>query len=74
MARYLPTIDIWEITEDGRASLQIGQWVKAGPDGPKGRFYGHGSSTVVAFLPNARGRYRSYMATIRDYGRTVRSR
>lgn len=71
MPAFRPTLDIWELTDEQRAELPIGQWVTAGPDGPKGRFYGQGRSTVVAWLGNARGRYRAYMATIRDYGRTV---
>lgn len=74
MGRYQPTVDIWALDDSARASLQIGQWVTAGPDGPRGRFYGQGRSTVVAWVGNARGRYRSYMATIRDYGRTVKAR
>lgn len=72
MARFRPTLDIWELDETERSQLQPGQWVTAGPDGPRGRFYGEGRSTVVAWLGNARGRYRSYMATLRDYGRSIR--
>lgn len=73
MARYRPLIDIWELTEEERSKLAIGQWVTAGPDGPRGRFYGHGRSTVVAWLDRAKGRYRSYMAFHASYGRSVRT-
>lgn len=69
--RFQKTIDIWTLSEEQRAALQPGQWVIAGNGGSKGRFYGQGASTVVAWTGNARGRYRSYMATIRDYGKTV---
>lgn len=71
MPAFRPALDIWELTDAQRAELPIGQWVTAGPDGPKGRFYGQGRSTVVAWVGNARGRYRTYMAAVRDYGRTV---
>lgn len=72
MARYTKTVDIWTLSDDQRRDLAIGQWVTAGPDGGKGRFYGQGHSTVVAWLGNCKGRYRSYMATIAQYGRQVR--
>jgi hypothetical protein len=74
MARFVPTVDVWTLDETQRAALAIGQWVTAGPDGPKGRFYGQGASTVVAWVGNGRGRWRSYCASIRDYGATVRRR
>ena len=74
MARYTKAVDIWSIDQEGRSRLQIGQWVTAGPGGQRGRFYGASSrSTVVAWLGNARGRYRRYMQTLRDYGRTVKA-
>lgn len=71
MPRYTPTVDIWELTREARRALPIGQWVKAGPDGPRGRFYGEGRSTVVAWRDNGRRDWRGYCAMIRDYGRTV---
>lgn len=72
MSRYTKTIDIWTLTEEERSLLPIGQWVTAGPDGPKGRFMGQGrATTVVAWLENGRGRWRSYMKTIRNYARSV---
>ena len=76
MSRFLPTLDIWTLDDAQRASLQVGQWVTAGQDGPKGRFYGQGRSTVVAWIGNAKGSrdYRGYMATLRDYGRSVTRR
>lgn len=69
--RYVKTFDIWKLDENQRKRIAIGQWVTAGENGPKGRFYGQGRTTVVAWLDNARRDYRSYMANIRDYGRKV---
>lgn len=74
--RYGPTIDIWTLTDEQRAKLPVGQWVTAGPtsDAPKGRFMGEGRGTqVVAWLGNARASrdYRGYMATSRDYARSL---
>jgi hypothetical protein len=74
MSRYAPTLDIWALDDEARAALPVGQWVTAGPDGPRGRFLGQGrASTVVAWLGNARGSrdYRGYMATLRTYARSV---
>lgn len=68
--RYAPAIDIFTLTDAERERLPIGQWVTAGPDGPKGRFLGHGRNTqVVAWLGNAKGSgdYRGYMTTLRTY-------
>ena len=71
--RFQPTIDIWSLTDEQRASLQPGQWVMAGPSGPRGRFLGQGRTTVVGWLDNARGHrsYRAYMRTLRDYARSI---
>lgn len=76
MARFQTCVDIWDLSEDERSRLQVGQWVTAGPGGQKGRFYGHGQTTVVAWLSNARAYrdFRGYLRTIRDYGRTVTRR
>lgn len=70
--KFTKTVDIWALNEVERAKLQPGQWVSAGVDGPRGRFFGEGRSTVVAWEGNARGRYVSYMATMADYGRNAR--
>lgn len=77
MPKYAPTIDIWALDEAQRSSLQPGQWVTTGTDGPKGRFLGAGRGTeVVAWLGNARASkdYRGYMATLRDYARSLSPR
>lgn len=80
MARYQPTIDIHKLDQRDRAKLQPGQWVRAGENGPTGRFYGSGSSDVVAWLGNARSWRKSkggvpgYFRIIAEYGRGVRSR
>ncbi len=72
---FFKVIDIWELNDGQRAKLRRGQWVQAGPDGPKGRFYAQTkSTTIVAWLGNARNArdgYRDYMATIRDYADSI---
>ena len=72
--KYRTAIDIWQLDSAQRAALPIGQWVYAGDPSQKGRFFGEGAVTVVAWMGNAQGRYRSYMAALRDYGRSVRNR
>jgi hypothetical protein len=82
MGKYTRTVNIWNLNPEGRRKLQIGQWVRAGYDGPIGRFYGEGATTVVAWLDNARGHskakggtgYGAYMAALRDYGRASMKR
>lgn len=83
MGKYTKAVNIWNLSSEKRRKLQIGQWVRAGNDGPIGRFYGEGRVTVVAWLDNARqhswergGRlgYGGYMATMRDYGRSSMKR
>jgi len=70
--RYMKTVDIWTLDDEQRRKLPIGQWVTAGPDGPKGRWMGQGrASSVVAWLDNGRGHWRSYMRTIRQYAISV---
>lgn len=71
--RFQPTINIWDLSHEERLKLQPGQWVRAGKDGPLGRFFGEGVSTVAAWLDNARGSkdYRGYMRAHRDYGRAI---
>lgn len=79
MARYQKAFNIWEVSDSNRARIQIGQWVKAGPDGPLGRFCGHGTSDVVAWHGNAKGfakgkgkgGYAAYMAALFDYGKSA---
>lgn len=68
--RYTPAVDIWALTPEQRATLQPGQWVTAGPEGPKGRFWGERQvSTVVAWQGNARGRSWVYHAALRAYAK-----
>lgn len=79
MGKYTRTVNIWNLTPAMRSKLQIGQWVRAGYDGPIGRFYGEGATTVVAWLDNARAHrggigYGGYMSTMRDYGRSSMER
>lgn len=76
MGRYTKTVDIWTLDSVQRKGLQIGQWVTAGADGPKGRFYGEGRSTVVAWLGNAKAsrNYKGYMKTLHTYGKASMGR
>lgn len=73
MAQYTKAVDIWQLDDVQRAQLQPGQWVYAGEPDNKGRFFGQGRSTVVAWLGNARRDYTGYMRALRDYGATVRN-
>lgn len=52
---YVATVDVWALTEEQRAMLQPGQWVQAGPDGPRGRWAGMkaSGSSVVAWSHRA---------------------
>lgn len=73
-SRYVPALDVWPLPPRARAALQPGQWVTAGPGGPRGRYLGQtpAGSDVVAWADNARGRGRGYGAALRAYakGRT----
>lgn len=74
MALFTKTVDIWALTPEEIARLQPGQWVKAGPDGTAGRFFGYGASIVVAWqsrLPKGR-RYREFLKRYAAYGKAVR--
>jgi hypothetical protein len=70
--RYRHAINIWNWSDEQLRTLPIGQWVYAGHRSVMGRFYGQGKTTVVAWVGNGKGRWRSYCEAIRDYGRTVR--
>jgi len=70
--KYQSAVNIWDLNDQERAALQIGQWVYAGERSNMGRFYGQGRSTVVAWCGNGRGRWVSYTQAIRDYARGVR--
>lgn len=68
--RFAPALDVWSLDPAARAALQPGQWVTAGPGGPKGRYLGQrpGGSDVVAWSDNARGR-PGYGAALRAYAK-----
>ena len=67
-SHYVPILDIWPLPPRARAALQPGQWVKAGPDGPRGRYLGQrpGGSDVVAWVGNMKGR-PGYLQALRAY-------
>lgn len=75
MALFVKTVDIWSLTDEQVAALQPGQYVTAGPNGVKGRFYGKGASVVVAWATRipAGKRRAEYLSKYVAYGRTVRN-
>lgn len=68
--QYAPALDIWPLPPRARAALQPGQWVTAGPNGPRGRYLGQtrSGSDVVAWAGNAKGR-PGYGAALRAYAK-----
>lgn len=68
--RYQQAFDIWTIPAYLRRYIQPGQWVTAGPNGPRGRYMGQrpGGSDVVAWRDNARG-VPGYGAALRAFAR-----
>lgn len=76
MALFTKAVDIWSLTPEEIANLQPGQYVTAGPQGPKGRFFGCGSTTVVAWAASipAGGRRREYLSKYAEFGRQARSK
>lgn len=80
MARFKPAFNIWDVPENERHTIQPGQWVFAGDPANKGRFYGSGSSDVVAWLGNANawrkreGGIRGYFRFMSRYGMEIRDR
>ena len=68
--RYVKTLDIWPLPARARAALHPGQWVRAGPGGPLGRYMGQtrAGADVVAWRDNARGRL-GYGRALRTYAR-----
>lgn len=71
MARYQKRLDIWSLSPEQRSSLQPGQWVEAGPGGPRGVFCGvkQSGTVVVLWLGNAKHhpKYLDYLRTMLDY-------
>jgi len=70
--KYQPAINIWDLSDEQRRKLPIGQWVYAGDPTNKGRFYGQGRSAVVAWNDLGRRKvWKSYCKALYDYGQTV---
>lgn len=76
MAIFVKTVDIWALTDEQIAELQPGQYVRAGKDGPVGRFFGKGASTVVAWAARipAGSRRKEYLSKYAEFGRQARSK
>lgn len=70
--RYVPALDVWPLPPQARAALHPGQWVTAGPGGPRGRYLGQtrGGSDVVAWQEGApKGGRRARVAALRAYAK-----
>ena len=69
---FQPAVDIWAADRDF-FKLQRGQWVSAGIDGPRGRYYGTkpNGTVVVAWHGNAKasGDYRQYQRNLLNYAK-----
>lgn len=69
--KFHKAIDIWAIPQYLLKHLPAGQWVRAGRDGPLGRFYGVRPSGVVVVAwkgnANASGRYFDYCRSLHQY-------
>ena len=68
---YTKTFDIWPLPTKVRAAIQIGQWVTAGPDGPKGMYLGQtkSGSDVVAWSGNMKNK-KGYVKSLREYAKS----
>ena len=73
MSKYVPSLNIWNMTESAIAALPIGQWVYAGKPEDKGIFLGvkPSGSVVVAWYQNAisRASFRAYVNVLRKYAK-----
>ena len=77
MARYVPRVDVWNMSPAERAGLQPGQHVMAGPRAAlpaQGVWMGQtpGGTDVVAWqgnIPKGRAARAAYMAALRSYAR-----
>ena len=70
---FSKAIDIWNFPRELLKYLPAGQWVKAGPDGDLGRFYGvkKSGTIVVAWKNNAKKNdYFSYCKNLHSYAKS----
>lgn len=66
--QYVKALNVWPLPPRARAALQPGQWVTAGPNGPRGRYMGQRNGCdVVAWAENSRGKGRTYAARLRAF-------
>ena len=69
---FQKTVDIWAADRE-HFKLQCGQWVRAGKDGPIGRYYGTKRSgiIVVAWQDNAKASrdYAGYQQLTLNYAK-----
>ena len=70
------TVDVWNLPTPLVPLLQPGQWVRAGHNGARGRFWGvrpRSGVIVVAWHENARNSkdYRGYNRVLHDYARAT---
>ena len=71
--RYQPALNIWNLSPEQIKALPIGQWIYAGDPSTKGRFYGQGRSTVIAWHGRGKGRWAEYCKALHAYGKTVKA-
>ncbi len=65
--KYTKTVDVWELNDQERSKLQVGQWVSAGKNGNKGVWCGMNSNGIalVTWLGNISRRAHSHRTTKR---------
>ena len=66
--KFKPTIDVWALAPSERAAIQPGQWITAGPEGPRGQYLGQkpGGSDVVCWNKYASG-FAAKRRVLRQY-------
>jgi len=66
--RFKATFDIWQLTRSERAAIQPGQWITAGPEGPRGQYLGQKPNgiEVVAWREGA-DQYANKRRALRQY-------
>jgi len=71
--RYEKAFDIWPIPSYVRKSIKPGQWVKAGPNGPKGMYLGQtvSGSDVVAWPQGKRSNIAARAKVLRQYAKGI---
>lgn len=73
--KYQPTIDIWPLSDRERATIQPGQWVRAYPGGPIGRWFGLTRARVAVVAWHAgkapKGHWNNKCHLLRQYAKAM---